>query len=351
MRHGDFDPFATLDLTYSDPEGQGFDLACGLPLQNLKYALQEDSYFSDVRSRVIFIYSNTIQMRMSESDALECVEYLCTEYELARRRWPKDPIWNDVLPLLWDCVLQWQFQYIFEQGHEVNLAAQKASLILRLSNDLDRTMKDGRRALDVFLLGYSDTAQPWLSILAENDINLHDYCRREQDLHPDGYLKPRVPCCTLFALSVIYGASEKDVTIKVVAQRDPRFDHLDPDFLCKGLFTRRLSCLAKLDDIIIGNDGRPCCRVPGAWQDRIMPNSDLIWEKHSLGFHRGSDSISEIPNWQIVDYDDVQNAVEEEISINSLEAIQQYSNLWRSPVSDLDNSHLDGSDLHGSQQN
>lgn len=350
MRHGDFDPLATLDLTYSEPEEQGFDLDCGLPFQNLKYALQQDSYISDVRSRVIFIYTNTIQIRMSELDALECVEYLCTEYELARRRWPEDTIWNDVFPLLWICLPRSEYYHKNELGHEAKLAAQKISLILRLSNDLDRTLEDGRTALDVFLLGYSDAARPWLSFLADNDINPHDYCRREQDLHPDGYLNPGVPCCTLFALSVIYGASENDVTIKVVAERDPRFYHLDPNFLCKGLFSRRLSCLAESDDIMIGNDGRPCCGIPGAWEDRIMPNSDLIWVKLWIGHYWGFDSISEIPKpyCEIVDYHDVQNAVKEEISINSLEAIQQCSNLWRSPVSGLDDSDLDDSDLHES---
>lgn len=87
MRHGDFDPLASLqDLTYWEICNLGFDLDCGSPLQNLSFALREESYFGDVRSRIICIYSNTIQIEMSASDASQQIEYLCTKYELARRR-------------------------------------------------------------------------------------------------------------------------------------------------------------------------------------------------------------------------------------------------------------------------
>ena len=77
----------------------------------------------------------------------------------------------------------------------------------------------------------------------------------------------------------------------------PLFDHLDPEFLCKGV-NLRSRCLDKVNNALI-----PTGNIPGAWEEPLKPNSELVWFRHFWGAVPGVDSESDIPeHCEVIDY-------------------------------------------------
>ena len=234
-------------------------------------------------------------------NASQSIEYLCSQYLPLRRQWPDNRVWDEVYSLLFFGSLGGIFAK--------HAGLKNKSLSVVISMIIKRCCKDFHRAtfeptiLGFWLCNSPGLATIWLQLLAESGVNLREYCQHEQEIYNNSKLKP---CrCNQANVQLGFNATENDFKPLIIIERDPLFAHLDPEYVCKGI-NQRAECLSEVDSALVGSDGRPIQSIPGAWEERLKPNSELMWVRDSWGRVRGFNSFADI-DWdfkglEIVDY-------------------------------------------------
>ncbi|CZR54845.1 uncharacterized protein PAC_04729 [Phialocephala subalpina] len=265
VRDTPFDPFDYPDYTGNET----LILFRGLPHENLKYLLSQESQLIATKDCFQFIVENLIFLDDTVDDFQNCVDLLLTKYETMQQNPVTCNEWPYKVTLLQTLLDNWLFQGVVgEIG-----AKAKISRCLTLTEDLYEVESAGT-PLD-FIAGYdSEKVESWLKLLAKNEIDVSEYLAYEFDQHPDGIVYQSHQCCR--NISFHFQRGEIGFTgVEVENVCDPQYDHFHPEYRCEVGISRE-RCIIMFPDIMVDEDGRPSHNIPGSWEGSLKPNSELF---------------------------------------------------------------------------
>lgn len=269
LRETDFDP---LNVQYCDADYETLVLWSGLPFEDLKYILSQDSRLVSTENCFDLIYENIVSVEASIYDFESYIDLLLRKYEALRC----DPSYHNGDQWLYrDTLLQALLEYwIIESIWEAPGTERKICQSLALTTDLYR-IDDCGTCLDMIASLDQDFIQPWLDLLVRNGIDISEYLQFEFDQHPDGVIyQADLQCCRLITLQFQYDG-ERITGVEVDNVCDPNYAHFHPAYRCE-VGKRRKYCITQLHDVILDEGGKPKQSVPGSWSQTLKLNSELF---------------------------------------------------------------------------
>lgn len=272
-----FDPFDYPDQL-EGYESFTLTLFNGLPHENLKYLLSQDSHLINASDCFVLIYENLLVLDDTVDDFQNCVDLLLTKYEAMRQDLVTCKEWHHRVKILQIFLSQWIFEITNISGAEL-----KISRCLTLTEDLYRN--DGLGTpLDLIARLVPEKVGSWLELLTRNGIDISEYLQYEYDKHPDKIVyQGRYQCCRKIFLHFQQGESGIS-GVEVDNVCDPQYEHFHPEYRCETGRSRE-RCITKFPDIMIDEDGRPSQPVPGSWLGALKSNSEsfLVFQTGWIG--------------------------------------------------------------------
>ncbi|KAE8448485.1 hypothetical protein EG329_009366 [Mollisiaceae sp. DMI_Dod_QoI] len=256
----------------------------GLPYENLKFLLSQDSYFVTPEDYYTVILENMFALRYDNEDIEDCVDLLLTKYQEMRRDPETRGQWPYCTTFIQNMLHYWIFTREVEKSRrtEANISRYLASG--SMLDDYEHYEHDaGGTPLDSIARLDDSMIEEWLELLRRNGINILEYLQYESDRHPDGVVDQGIfLCCRHITLNFQHG--EDGITgVEVENVCSPQYVHFHPEYRCEARRARE-KCITQLPDIIIDEAGRPQ-DIPGNWSGALNSNSDsfLIYRRPLMG--------------------------------------------------------------------